>query len=49
MSLADISLARDVLGYAPRVGFEQGLEQTLDWYLGGASSGTPSQREVAVP
>jgi UDP-glucose 4-epimerase len=31
-SLADISLARQVLGYHPRVTFEQGLRQTVDWY-----------------
>jgi UDP-glucose 4-epimerase len=30
-SLADISLAREVLGYAPAVGFETGLERTISW------------------
>jgi UDP-glucose 4-epimerase len=38
-SLADISLARQVLGYEPRVSFEEGLRQTVDWFRseGGAT------------
>jgi nucleoside-diphosphate-sugar epimerase len=31
-SQADISLARRLLGYEPRVGFEEGLRRTFDWY-----------------
>ena len=31
-SLADLTLAREVLGYAPIVDFETGLRQTLAWY-----------------
>jgi UDP-glucose 4-epimerase len=31
-SQADISLARRVLGYEPRVLFEQGLKRTWEWY-----------------
>lgn len=31
-SLADISVARDVLAYEPSVGFEAGLERTVAWY-----------------
>jgi UDP-glucose 4-epimerase len=31
-SLADIRLARKLLGYAPRVDFEGGLRKTVDWY-----------------
>lgn len=31
-SQADISLARKVLGYEPRVPFEDGLRRTWDWY-----------------
>ncbi|MAE62517.1 MAG: LPS biosynthesis protein WbpP [Planctomycetaceae bacterium] len=31
-SLADISRARQLLGYAPLVSFEQGLAPTVDWY-----------------
>ena len=33
-SQADISLARRVLGYEPRVQFEEGLERTWGWYKG---------------
>ncbi len=31
-SLADITRARKLLGYAPRVGFKQGLRLAIDWY-----------------
>ncbi len=31
-SQADISLARDVLGYEPKVMFEEGLRRTWEWY-----------------
>lgn len=31
-SMADISLARTVLGFAPETGFRQGLEKTVEWY-----------------
>jgi UDP-glucose 4-epimerase len=31
-SQADLSLARKVLGYEPRVQFEEGLGRTWDWY-----------------
>jgi nucleoside-diphosphate-sugar epimerase len=31
-SQADISLARKVLGYEPRVDFEEGLQRTWNWY-----------------
>jgi UDP-glucose 4-epimerase len=31
-SCADISAARRELGFEPRVGFEEGLAQTLAWY-----------------
>lgn len=30
-SLADISLARDILGYEPEYGFEDGLIKTVEW------------------
>lgn len=30
--LYDISKARKELGYAPRVGFEEGIRRTVDWY-----------------
>lgn len=32
MSLADVSLAREVLGYEPAVGFREGLERAIAWY-----------------
>ncbi len=31
-SLADLSLAESLLGYTPKVGLEEGLRQTLDWW-----------------
>ena len=31
-SRADISAARDQLGYVPRVGLEEGLRHTVDWF-----------------
>jgi nucleoside-diphosphate-sugar epimerase len=31
-SSADISLARDLLGYQPKVTFEEGLKRTIDYY-----------------
>ncbi len=40
-SQADISLARTVLGYNPRVGFEEGLKNTWEWFC--ASQGAASR------
>lgn len=31
-SLADLSLARSLLGYTPQVGLEEGLRSTIDWW-----------------
>jgi UDP-glucose 4-epimerase len=31
-SFADISLAEQCLGYRPKVGFEEGLARTVEWY-----------------
>jgi UDP-glucose 4-epimerase len=31
-SVADVSAARRLLGYAPRVDFETGIRRTVDWY-----------------
>ena len=31
-SLADITLARDLLGYSPQVDFREGLRRTVEWY-----------------
>jgi nucleoside-diphosphate-sugar epimerase len=40
-SQADIALAREALGYHPRIGFEEGLKKTWDWFSSdqGAASG----------
>ena len=44
-SLADLKAANSILGYQPRVGLEEGLQLTLDWWKtsrfsrGGSSSG----------
>ena len=38
-SLADISLARQVLGYEPRVSFEEGLRRTVEWFRAEAAHG----------
>ena len=35
-SLAEIGLARELLGYQPVVDFREGLRRTVDWYRGGA-------------
>ena len=32
-SLADVTRARELLGYVPRFSFEDGLRQTWHWYL----------------
>lgn len=31
-SLADIRLAKEIIGYSPIVHFEEGLEKTIEWY-----------------
>jgi UDP-glucose 4-epimerase len=33
-SMADITLARKLLGYEPRIGFEEGLRRSIDYYVG---------------
>jgi nucleoside-diphosphate-sugar epimerase len=38
-SLADISLARQVLGYEPLVSFEEGLRRTVEWFRAEAAIG----------
>ncbi|HKW89183.1 MAG TPA: SDR family oxidoreductase [Candidatus Acidoferrales bacterium] len=37
-SQADIALARKILGYEPRVNFEEGLRRTWEWYCGAYSA-----------
>ena len=36
-SIADISLAREALGYEPKIGFAEGLERSIEYYRQGAS------------
>ncbi len=38
-SLADIRLAKKLLGYRPRHSFEEGLRATVDWYRGEVKTG----------
>ena len=37
-SLADISLARELLGYTPQVDFREGLRRTVEWYRSGGGN-----------
>jgi nucleoside-diphosphate-sugar epimerase len=37
-SLADISLARKTFGYDPKIGFEEGMRRTVDWYRNSMAS-----------
>lgn len=37
-SQADIALAQNVLGYEPRLGFEEGLKRTWDWFSASRSA-----------
>lgn len=38
-SLADVTRARECLGYEPQVGFEEGLKRTVEWYRAGTAAG----------
>lgn len=38
-SLADIQLAKDLLGYSPIVDFREGLRRTVEWYRSTAETG----------
>jgi nucleoside-diphosphate-sugar epimerase len=31
-SLADVTRAKETIGYEPKVYFEQGLAEAIDWY-----------------
>jgi nucleoside-diphosphate-sugar epimerase len=48
-SLADISRARDLLGYAPQVDFQTGLRNTISWWKQSrfAPTSSISDREIA--
>lgn len=41
-SFADITVAREALGYDPAVGLGEGLERTLDWMLASRRAGSPA-------
>ena len=41
-SQADISKAERILGYSPKVSFEEGLRQTLAWYRTSRPAGAPA-------
>ena len=43
-SYADITLAREALGYDPTVGLEEGLERTLEWMLAQRRAGSSAGR-----
>jgi UDP-glucose 4-epimerase len=43
-SLADITAAREALGYQPTVNFEEGLRRTVDWYRAALSLASAAQR-----
>lgn len=45
-SQADITQAREVLGYDPRVSFEEGLRRTIEWYRS-AQAKVPEKKEVS--
>jgi UDP-glucuronate 4-epimerase len=38
-TFADISRARDMIGYAPRVRIEEGIPRFVEWFRGGAAGG----------
>ncbi|MEK6608521.1 MAG: SDR family oxidoreductase [Myxococcota bacterium] len=42
-SRASIDRAREVLGYEPRVRFEEGLRKTVEWYRARAASAHPTE------
>jgi UDP-glucose 4-epimerase len=42
MSEADVSLARDTLGYEPAVHFDEGLRRTIDWIASTGAADAPT-------
>ncbi len=40
---ADNRLARELLGWTPKIPFEQGLQQTIDWYRRAMDENTPAE------
>ena len=48
-SQADISQAREFLGYDPPVGFEEGLRRTFDWYRSTQQAKLQPQAQAPAP
>lgn len=48
-SLADISLARDLIGYEPPASIDDALEQTLAWYREGTTAGGAAVPSSVTP
>lgn len=48
-SLADISLARQHLGYAPQVDFREGLRRTVEWYMSALSFHSGLRPAARIP
>ncbi len=42
-SLADVSKAREYLGYEPKIGFEEGLRRTVEWYRSRSAKAVPTR------
>ncbi len=47
-SLADIQLAHELMGYTPKVGFEEGLRRTVEWYRSMALTEVPSSQTAVM-
>jgi UDP-glucuronate 4-epimerase len=45
---ADISKAQSMLGYSPKVPFEEGIRRTAEWYISAAQSGLFKEEELKV-
>src|SRR5262249_58896806 len=48
-SQADISAGRELLGYDPRVDFEEGLRRTFEWYKMARAKASKSEQEHPQP
>ena len=48
-TLADISKARRLLGYRPDYGFEQGLDEALEWYVANTAGAPASKTKTRPP
>jgi nucleoside-diphosphate-sugar epimerase len=48
-SQADISQARELLGYDPQVDFEEGIRRTFEWYRATQAKAQQAQQSAQVP